>query len=297
MVALLWAAGSGARGAETPLPQVTIEAQRVELEKEVHDYVFGLTQGPVGTSDDPLQRWREPICFIIAGLPRLQAQLVLERISSAAEAAGAPLATEAHCTHPNFYVVFTDRPQQLLQMWRRHDPSMYGFAAPLAVNEFVDAPVPVRTWYNTEMEAAQEGGASVGGDSVGITSAAGSSSFSSNGLGGVPNVRGYASRIEYNVVRNFWSVIVLIDLAKVRRLELTTVADYVAMVGLARVHMGADVGGAPTVLRLFSTSNDPAPSGLTSWDKSFLKALYHTRQEVRGQRTEISEHILDDIAR
>jgi hypothetical protein len=189
--------GSFAECAETPLPEVTIEAQRKELQQRVHEYVFGLTQGPVGTSDDPLQRWREPICFIVAGLPRPEGEFVLQRVSAAADSAGAPLAKQEHCRHPNFYIVFTARPQKLLQMWRRHDPSMYGFAAPTAVNKFVDAPSPVRIWYNTELEEAQRGSAENG--SFDIT-ASGNSGFNNSGLTDVPTVTGDASRIEYNMV-------------------------------------------------------------------------------------------------
>lgn len=292
MMALLLMLGSFAEGAEAPLPEVTIEGQRKELEQRVHEYVFGLTQGPVGTSDDPLQRWRAPICFIVAGLPRPEGEFVLQRVSAAADSAGAPLAKQEHCKHPNFYIVFTGRPRELLQMWRRHDPSMYGFAAPMGMNKFVDAPTPVRTWYNTELEEAQRGTSENGAFDI---TASGNSGFNNSGLTDVTSVKGDASRIEYNVVRNFWSTIVLVDLNKVKGVDLSAIADYVAMVGLARVHVSADISSAPTILNLFTSSDRPAPTALTSWDKSFLKALYATPQELRGQRTKISEQMLHDI--
>jgi hypothetical protein len=120
--------------------------------------------------------------------------------------------------------------------------------------------------------------------------------FNNDGLSSASSVQGYASRLEYNVVRNFQSVIVLVNLNMVKGADLAKIADYIAMVGLAHIHPGANVGGAATILRLFDSADGSAPAGLTSWDKSFLRALYDTRQGVRGQRTEISEHMVRDIA-
>jgi hypothetical protein len=288
---------AAAEGSWTParastVPQVTIEAQRQAVERTIHTFVSNMTHAPAGAENDPLQMWRQPICFIVAGLPRGRGEFVLERLSAAVEAAGAPLAPKNDC-HPNFYVVATAHPEELLRAWHRHDSTMYGYAAPMPVHAFVDMPRPVRVWYNTYLTDTQGNPATTGAANV----VAGMGSNANHAtITDLQQVVGDASYLEYNAVRDFHSVLVVVDLKRVKNLEWGQVADYIAMAGLTRVNMDADYSESDSILRLFANARGPLPSGLSTWDKSFLKALYHTRQEVKGQRIEIAGHMMKDIA-
>ena len=73
-------------------------------------------------------------------------------------------------------------------------------------------------------------------------------------------------------------------------------ADYIGMVGLTELDIDADVGNTPTILRLFTSSQETPPSGLTAWDQAFLKALYHTDQSSRLQDSHISMMIVHDLS-
>jgi hypothetical protein len=73
-----------------------------------------------------------------------------------------------------------------------------------------------------------------------------------------------ASRLVFNSVRAFSSVIVAIDSGRTKGINLDKLADYAGMVGLAEIKRDADIGGAPTILRLFSRrSTTPVPMFIT----------------------------------
>jgi hypothetical protein len=104
------------------------------------------------------------------------------------------------------------------------------------------------------------------------------------------------SRIVSNAVRTFSSVIVAVDGSRTKGVNLNQLADYAAMVGLAEIQLDADVGTSPTILRLFSDSDEAKPTGLSAWDSAFLKALYHTSQKTNRQRSAITQSMVQDIA-
>lgn len=265
------------------LPQITVEAQRQAIKRTVDTFVASVTRAPAGSTDDTLPRWQAPICPLVAGLPRAEGEFILARLSEIIEAAGAPLAP-SKC-QPNFYVVVTPNPEQLLKKWSARSDRPFG-DWPKTIREFIEVPRPVRVWYNAEVVSADdEQPLSVGADLAGTAFA--------NVL---VNKHASFSRIEFGDVRDFQSVIAIVDISRLSGLEWGQVADYVAMAGLAKVDPDAGVANAPTILSLFGSSAAATAAGLTAWDKSFLKALYHTRQNVRGQRTEIAEHILNDVA-
>ena len=71
------------------LSQVTVEARREALKQRLNTFISNVTRANAGSQQDPLAVWDSPLCFAIAGLPRPQGEYVLDRLSKAAEAAGA----------------------------------------------------------------------------------------------------------------------------------------------------------------------------------------------------------------
>src|SRR5215471_5640197 len=95
---------------QKPLPQVTVEADRVALEHRIFSFVTEITR--VAPRGESLRIWRAPICPLVAGLGKDQGEFILARLSQAAQAAGAPLDGEK--CRPNLYVVFTNDPGGLI---------------------------------------------------------------------------------------------------------------------------------------------------------------------------------------
>lgn len=104
-----------------------------------------------------------------------------------------------------------------------------------------------------------------------------------------------ATRIEINNYRALSSIIAIVDTRRMKDVSFGQVAAYVAMIGLAQIRPEADVTDAPTILNLFSVSAK-APSGLTNWEDSFLKAVYQTRSTDREQIAAIKTAMVQDVA-
>jgi ketosteroid isomerase-like protein len=68
--------------------------------------------------------------------------------------------------------------------------------------------------------------------------------------------------------------------------EFVAQGDRVLVVGFARGRIKATN----------KTSADAVPTGLSTWDAAFLKALYNTNQQWKMQRSQIFESMLRDLA-
>ena len=271
-----------------PLPQVTVEADRATLERRMFNFVTDITR--TATREESLRVWRQPICPLVAGMPRPQAEFVLARISQAAHAAHAPLDGEK--CRPNLYIVFTPTPDELIEAWRARSRATFGGVRgnPADVEHFLATKRAVRVWYNREFGAAS--GAPVDGD----TSLQG---IGFNGASGVTvNKFPDDTRLRHNDVMLFSSVIVVVDGRQVVGLQFGQLADYIAMAAMTEIDLDAPLGTAPTILQLFSTraAGETPPPGLTSWDTSFLKALYATPQDAVTQRGMIANHMAHALA-
>lgn len=266
---------------KTKLQTVTIEAQRKRavLEHRVKKFVSGITKVP---SKDSLAQWQKeiPICFAIAGMTREYGEFTLNRLSKIAKTAGAPLAPDS--CKPNFYVVATAVPDELVTAWSEHDPGMFGDAGPKKIHDFATASTPIRALYNVALYNVDGTPCSYG--SVLLAMSDPVLICEGDGL------------IQWGAVRDLSSVIVLIDTRRTKGINFEQLAAYVAMVGLAEIRPDARVGDAPTILRLFSDSAHAPAQGLSTWDMAYLKALYHTDHSDRTQVLKMGHSMLKEIA-
>jgi hypothetical protein len=262
--------------------EVIVEGTRPEIEKRVYTFVTGVTHD--GYLTKSLARWNQPICPLVAGIPAGQGEFILRGISQAALAAGARLGPRK--CKPNFHVVVTSDPDQLIVLWRKRAPRLFGGESRTAVRRVMDTPRPIRILYNAQEKCAGGGWTA--------TQAAGGGLEQLFDAGGC-QVKD--TRLEFNAVRPISSVIVLVDFDDVKEMKLGALTDYISMVGLAQVDLDGNWGDAPTVLRLFSNSADAAAQRMSAWDRSFLKALYSTSQRSRFQRSEMARSMVRDFVK
>ncbi len=263
--------------------EVIVEGTRLEVERRVHAFVSNITRRGYGT--ESLVRWREPICPLVAGLTSEQGEYILYGVTQAASAAGAPLGAEK--CRPNLHIVVASEPEKLVERWSKRARGLFGDTSPTTVRNFLqDSPRPVRVWYNTELVCGAGGGSpriekGPGGDL----------SVQESSIGCI--IRD--TRLQTNYVDTFSSVIVMVDADLIKDIKLGQLADYVAMVGLAKMDVDASLGDAPTILRLFADSADVAPPTMSTWDRAYLKALYRTPQQSRIQRATIANRVVRDV--
>ena len=79
--------GDDTQQAASPLPQVTIEAQREALRQRIAHFVTTVTTQT--SSYESLARWHSKVCPGVTGLPQAQSEFIRKRISNIAQAAGA----------------------------------------------------------------------------------------------------------------------------------------------------------------------------------------------------------------
>ncbi len=266
---------------EPTLPELKIQTQREAVERRVEIFVANSITQP---SEGSLTRWNGPLCPLALGLSPAEGELVHARLSEIAAAAGAPLAPQP--CRGNLVVIVSAQPDAVLKAWYARDHRIFGDATRHRIDELLKTPRTVRVWYNTNSESASALPYATGVRGLVMT--------------GVSNlaIDGTAedSRIVSNAVRTFSSVIVAVDGSRTKGVNLNQLADYAAMVGLAEIQLDADVGTSPTILRLFSDSDEAKPAGLSAWDTAFLKALYHTSQKTNRQRSAITESMVQDLA-
>lgn len=272
------AATAAAAPPPAPVEGVVVEAlpkADAAVRDQVHAYVAGAL---ARNREETLLRWREPLCPLVAGLPQEQGEYMLARLSLIARTAGARLAPE-HCT-PNFYVVVTGEPEALLKAWRKRDGNLFGRQAPAKVGRFLGQDRPVRVWHNWDYEP---------GDGSKPTE------YSPTGAPTITHPKD--SRIATSVVRGGWGVVAVVDAARLQGVSVAQLSDYVALTGLAELNPDAQVGAAPSILRLFDGPPGEAPASLSNWDQAFLAALYGSDQDYLKQRAQIASRMLKDVAR
>jgi hypothetical protein len=263
--------------------EVIVQGTRPEVEKRVNTFVKGVTHR--GYAVESLVRWNKPICPLVAGIPADQGEFILRGISQAVSDAGAQLAPE-HCK-PNFHVVMTPDPDQLLDLWRKRARNLFGREPPQKVRRILGKPRPIRVWYNV-WDSCGKGVAAA--KIVGAETNFGLQMATPYGGGCL-----FDSRLAFSTVQVISSVIVLVDLDDTKQIKLGPLTDYISMVGLTDVDLDGEWGDEPTILRLFAASGDAPTQNMSIWDRAFLKALYSTSQVDRHQRTEIARAMVNDF--
>lgn len=251
---------------------------------EVNAYVRGLG---VLSSHRPLARWIDPICPRIIGLtdPAIVAR-ALNRLAVIADEARVPHA-KTRCD-TNLLLIFTGDGRDLTQRLSRRRLRSVTARSVTERQALLDSEAPVRWWYNSEIRD-RDGGRGVdapmpwtGGGEGGVSPVIipdGAISISHYG----------SSLVSSQVVRALTSARVVIDVTRAHGKNFDALIDYVALVALAEIAPG-DTPPEHSVLGLFGA--DPAPEGLSHFDRQFLLALYalpldRTMRFHRGYLTEV----------
>jgi hypothetical protein len=98
------------------LPAVVVEARRLPVDVQVRAFVGEVTRR---LDRESPALWHKRVCPLVAGLTRAQGEYVLQRISTLAVIAGAPLGAE-DC-RADLFVIFSTDPSALLRAWRKRD--------------------------------------------------------------------------------------------------------------------------------------------------------------------------------
>jgi hypothetical protein len=253
-------------------PQAANEAQH----SAINAFVSSLTRW----DGQSITRWRVPVCPSVSGATPEQAEFIRSRVLEVAAAANAPASGDKQC-EGNLLIFLTEQPGQLWASWRDRYPKMFSRESQQKVKRIVDVTRPVATWQNAALNATGMPSVQRGADRP-------------------PEYRLSDSRIRSSVSEDFLSVIVVVNTSATGAATFGQLADYIAMVSLARVDPrldpNSDFAGAPTILKVFARDFASAPKKLTNWDEAFLKGLYKGSDPLMRKRAEIEKSMRDELA-
>ena len=238
-----------------------------DLPKYIRSFIRQVAAPPPGRG---YARWHGRVCVGVYNLEKDAAHYIADHVSSVAAQLGLEPG-EPGCT-PDDIIIFTVDAESLATDMVKHRQRIFrpgmGFGGmdrgAAALQDFARSDRAVRWWYVSMPVDARTGVRAVPLPQDGVENHA------------VINVAG-PSRIHSGIRDDLDHVIVIVDATKLTGTTWQQLADYLAMVSLAQIDPGADLKDFDTILNLFS--NSAAYSGLTDWDRSYLRALYSFDQE------------------
>lgn len=218
-----------------------------------------------------ISRWSQDICPLVSGLTPQFSDIVTVRIRSIAVQIGAKV-KEAPCK-PNIIIAFTTQPQAMLDAAKLKDPDILGPDGPH--NNVVK--YPIQAWYSTATMDIR-GMLIPDSNVMGMTSMPGKGfgSIPTAPVGGVPVASRSGSIIRDGLGSVFTTVFIVVDLNKVSKAPLTSIADYVTMLGLAQTDAYQVCEPLPSISNLMAEVCPAAKkaAAITPSDLAFLRGVY-----------------------
>jgi hypothetical protein len=256
------------------IEEVVVRGRRLEdiksdLRIHIRDFIGQVVAKPPGRG---FARWYRDVCVGVYNLENNAAQYVVDRVSKLALEVGLTPG-EPGCA-PQVNIVFATNAKETAAAMVESEPRMFmpvaGHAGMdlgrVALEEFAQSDRAVRWWHVSLPVDARTGGAAIELDK-------------NCGQAFCPptvNVAG-PSRIHNGTRDDMIYVVVIVDATKLNGTTWQQLGDYLAVVSLCQIDPHTNPASFDSILNLFT--NPKAYSGLTDWDRSYVKALYEFDQE------------------
>jgi hypothetical protein len=285
LAGLALSAPAFARETEPALTAPTVSGVTVDAPKTADPLVdpareFVRQRLPESTFSEQYPRFRDDVCVKVVGLPDEYDAFIARRIVEIAGQVHAPVAKAADCT-PNVHVIITAEPQALLNDIAKRKDILLGFYWNEAnLKRLAAFTRPVGAWYVTRTRGP------TGESRLEIHDP-------TDHLN--PRVGRAGSRLSNGMSTEVVHSLVIADANKVAGEKIEAVADYVAVLALARWRKLDRCSGMPTILNLMADGcdADARPEAATPQDLALLTALYAVEARESGdqQRSTIASAV------
>jgi len=236
-----------------------------------------------------IARWEDPVCPSVTGLPANFVKYITKRIRDLAASVGAPVDPSESCKG-NLEVVFTTKPQDLLNSIRQNQPIMLGyFDNSDQADQLAKVTHVIQSWHATQTVDLR-GNKTI--DSRNPTRPGGRelNTVASTGL-----------RTSDGLHSSYFSGIVVADPGKLTEYEIGTLADHIAMLALAQPANASACTELPSILDTTTPTcrKDVPVKALTKADIGYLKGLYNkvsSGASLRGQKDAIAFSVKEAMA-
>jgi hypothetical protein len=272
------------------LTSVTVTAKALPPPKVIIQQASDFVQHYAAVNNpeiDQIGRWLTPVCVVAVGLVPQQAAMVKARIEGVAEEVGLrPAWAKGRDCTPNVEIVFTDKPQAVMDLVAKRREYLLGYYHFHDRNRLKTVTRPIQSWYVTGTRSEGATGAYAGlmfanisGSSRGLPVSTGlghiddpwlmsPSGDASSRLGS-----GYTSELE--------NVFIVADSRALEGRNLGLIADYMVMLALSKPRSLDACNALQSVTDLFGQSACAKPDGLTPADAAYLTGLYTANLEFR----------------
>ena len=240
-----------------------------DLRLQIRNFIGEVVATPPGRG---FARWHRRVCIGVHNLDNERAQYIVDRISRLALEVGLEPG-EPGC-QPEVNILFSTNAREMAANMVESQPRVFmrvgGHAGMdlgrVALEEFVESEKAVRWWHVSLPVDARTGGAAI--EVAKLCSTA-----------HCPPTVAVAgpSRIHNGTRDDLLYVFIVVDATKLKGTTWQQLADYLAVVSLAQIDPRASPAAFDSILNLFT--NPAAYSGLTDWDRSYVRALYELDQE------------------
>ncbi len=255
-----------------PVPPAAPMDEIVVTAKTIRDFVRtrNFVRLYTAPSDflDQISRWHAPLCVHTEGLAKGYNAFVTARVKEVATQIGAPKADSDNCK-TNLSIIFNTEPQKLLDVIGEKRPDLLGPHYPALRKKLTTMNHPVQAWYATGTRDARgrlERDSYEGWDTV-------------PGADGIdaPVYYTLGSRLRSGLTSEFASVVIVADIPKIEAWEIGTIADYIAMMALARAKTPDKCQQVPSITNVLEDCSDGVRAkSMSEFDLAYLKALYTT---------------------
>jgi hypothetical protein len=247
---------------------VTVEAPSTPKIIMRQSWDFTLAFGAAGNPEvDQIDRWWEPVCVQVSGLTAAQQAMIKARIEDVAQAVGLPRARKG--CQANVEIVFTDRPQAVMDGVYRRREQLLGYYHRHDGKQLKTVKHPVQAWYVTATRAL--------GDRFGALYGI-NQPTSGEVIDDQDNRSPACASSPFSVCADglFKNVLVVADTKALEGQDAGLLSDYLVMLTLTRPRALDRCNSLPSVLEVLAPGACPhgRPDGLTPGDAAFLTALY-----------------------
>jgi hypothetical protein len=277
IAASLTAAGPEQRPQDDGGPQITVTGTR-DIDGQVREFVTALTPASV---EGNVARFEDSICPRVIGALPEQNEMIEQRLRTVAAAAGLRLG-KPRCG-ANALMIVTQEKRSIVEALAARG-FMGDRMSPSQIRQLMRQPGPTAFWRLEGFVTAQ-----------GLILAANAGEaidYQQN--------TGRASRISTGTRMAVGGAVLVVEARALEGLTTTQLADYAAM----RLYGFGDAPSLPKSARTILTILDAemgaeVPITLTTWDLSFLRALYASSETVRSpaQRAEIKRSMIRELSR
>jgi len=212
-----------------------------------------------------IARWENGVCPSVAGLPPNFVKFITKRVREVAASAGAPVDPSETC-QANINIVFTTKPQGLLDGIRAKEPVMLGYySSSEQADQMAKVNYVIQAWHATQTVDLRGNVLIDSRYTENSGSAMSARAKSSTG-----------SRLGDGMHSSYYRAVVVANPDKLGDYEIGTLADHIAFVALAQPTTPDACTALPSILDMTNAAcRKEAPvKGLTPADTGYLRGLY-----------------------